>query len=66
VRHLGYDAHIELFDVPAVKTQISQSDIEHTRIRLCLPPERDTEIEEVLRERPVLPRSLATIWWDVH
>jgi SAM-dependent methyltransferase len=36
-----------------------------TRVRLCLPPERDVEIAVVLAELgPRPPRDLATIWWD--
>lgn len=65
VRHLGYDAYIELFEVPAVPSKVTPTDVEHTRIRLCLPPDRDAEIEAALRARPAQPRKLATIWWDV-
>jgi SAM-dependent methyltransferase len=65
VRHLGYNAHIELFEVPAVSSKVTPSDVEHTRIRLCLPAERDADIEAALLARPAQPRQLATIWWDV-
>lgn len=40
--------------------------VELTRIRLCLPAERDPEIAEVLtRSGPPGPRRVATLWWDV-
>lgn len=65
VRHLGYDAQLELFEVAASQVDIMPTDVEHTRIRLCLPADRDAEIEAALRARPAQPRKLATIWWDV-
>jgi SAM-dependent methyltransferase len=41
--------------------------IEFTRIRLCLPAERDREIAEVLeRLGPPAPREVAALWWDVR
>ncbi len=37
-----------------------------TRVRLCLPEEREEEVHEYLRENPPpVQRELATIWWDV-
>jgi len=39
--------------------------VEFTRVRLCLPPERDREVAAVLDEAgPLSPRQVATIWWD--
>jgi SAM-dependent methyltransferase len=41
--------------------------IEFTRIRLCLPAERDEEIAAVLADLgPPAPRELAALWWDVN
>jgi hypothetical protein len=34
------------------------------RIRLCLTPDRDAEVAEMLGRLPESPRRLATIWWD--
>ena len=65
VRHLGYEAQLELFEVPAAPVDITATDIEHTRIRLCLSADRDAEIEAALRARPAQSRKLATIWWDI-
>lgn len=37
-----------------------------TRIRLCLPEEREAEVRDFLRDNPApRTRELATIWWDV-
>ena len=63
VRSLGFNASIELFEVETVTKQITPLDVEHTRIRLCLPESKDAEIAEVLVARPSTPRQLATIWW---
>ncbi len=68
MRHLGFDAQLERFDVavPArATTEVTDREIEHTRIRLCLPASRDAEVGEVLRARTTRPRELATLWWDV-
>ena len=36
------------------------------RVRLCLPPERESEVREFLANRePVAERALATVWWDL-
>ena len=63
VRSLGFTASIELFDVETPAKPITPIDVEHTRIRLCLPESKDAEIAEALSFRPSLPRQLATIWW---
>lgn len=39
--------------------------VEFTRIRLCLPADRDDEVAEVLASvGPPPPRRLAALWWD--
>jgi SAM-dependent methyltransferase len=65
LRRLGLDAVLEEFEVPVVDAPVTALSVEHTRIRLCLPAERDTEIEAMMRANPARPRRLATIWWDV-
>lgn len=36
------------------------------RVRLCLAPEREPEVEEFMRSHPEPPiRELSTVWWDV-
>jgi hypothetical protein len=64
MRRLGFDAHLERFEVPMPERPVTDRDVEHTRIRLCLPADRDAELGELLRARPVRPRELATLWWD--
>jgi SAM-dependent methyltransferase len=40
--------------------------VRFTRIRLCLPAERDAEVAEALEQmESAPPRELATLWWDV-
>lgn len=63
VQSLGMKASIELFEVETVAKPITPVDVEHTRIRLCLPGSKDAEIAEALGNRPNTPRQLATIWW---
>ena len=39
--------------------------VEITRIRLCLPAERDGEVAAALRAQgPPAPREVVTVWWD--
>lgn len=39
--------------------------VRFTRVRLCLPPERDPEVAEALRDiGPAPPRRLVALWWD--
>lgn len=61
---MGLAAHYEPFAVPDHKTDVSDRDVEHTRVRLCLPASRDAEVREFLQSRPTALRELATIWWD--
>jgi len=44
-----------------------ESQAKFSRIRLCLPEDREVEVLEFLRLQPkVAIRNLATIWWDVE
>ena len=63
---LGFDAHLELFETPPAEEPITSLDVEHMRIRLCLTPDRDAEVEQLLRSRPAQGRRLAALWWDVR
>jgi SAM-dependent methyltransferase len=39
--------------------------VRFTRVRLCLPPERDPEVAQALRDiGPAAPRRLVALWWD--
>jgi hypothetical protein len=66
MKELGYDAHLELFSVESSPHDISNEDVEHTRIRLCLSASRDEEIRVFMKSNPVGARQLATIWWNKH
>ena len=65
VRALGYDAHLEEFVQESEVRPVTNTDVEFTRIRLCLTADRDTDIRAYLESHPVTQRHLATIWWDV-
>jgi SAM-dependent methyltransferase len=67
VRSTGVDAHIELFEqpAPAVRPEITDTDVAHMRIRLCLTADRDGDVRRFMEANPPGPRRLATIWWDV-
>lgn len=65
VRSLGYDAVIEVIDSPPPPHIVTDADVEHTRIRLCLPASRDGEIREFLLSHPRQGRTVATLWWNV-
>ena len=65
VLQLGQRAHYESFLALDEKSEVSDRDVEHTRIRLCLPASRDSDVREFLESRTRAPLELATIWWDV-
>jgi len=64
VRATGVDARAEEFEQPDHKGEVTDRDVEHTRIRLCLPADRDPEVREFLEHQPRRPRKVTTIWWD--
>lgn len=65
IRELGFSPHIELWEGTMRSWMDIDSEVEHTRIRLCLPSSRDQEIREyLLRSEAPKVRKLATIWWD--
>jgi hypothetical protein len=45
---------------------VTDLDVEHTRIRLCLDKSRDPEVREFLINRDRSPRTISTIWWDTN
>ena len=67
VRSMGLDAHLERWTVPAGEStpEVSDLDVEHMRIRLCLPADRDPDVRAFLESRTPTGRDLAAIWWDV-
>jgi SAM-dependent methyltransferase len=65
IRSIGPDARLEAFDIRLPEAPVTDQDVEFTRIRLCLPAQRDAEIRRYLVDHPARTRALATIWWDV-
>lgn len=66
VKAAGFNPQIQRFaETPRMVAKPERA-IELFRIRLCLTPDRDSEIAEFLanRKKPT-NRELATIWWDV-
>ena len=62
---MGIVAHMHMWDGQPFKQLDIDTEVEFTRIRLCLPADRDDEIREfLLNETPATVRPLATIWWD--
>jgi 2-polyprenyl-3-methyl-5-hydroxy-6-metoxy-1,4-benzoquinol methylase len=67
VRSTGVDARMDLFTeaAPAERPVITDTDVEHMRIRLCLTADRDGDVRRFMEANPPGARALATIWWDV-
>ena len=64
---LGIDAHLQLWNGSMRTESDLESQAKFSRIRLCLPEDREAEVLEFLRHQPkVAIRNLATIWWDVE
>lgn len=69
LREAGLDLRLEEWDDPAAPREAAIDPAEHvryTRVRLCLPADRDPDVAAALAEQPDAgPRRLATITWDV-
>lgn len=67
IRQMGLDAHLERWSTPASSepTPVTDLDVEHMRIRLCLTADRDPDVRAFLEARQPSGRDLAAIWWDV-
>lgn len=69
IRESGFDARLEAWDEdPAVRALPGlplATQVQFMRIRLCLTPDRDAQLAEVMALDPAPARRLATIWWDV-
>jgi len=62
---LGFDAQLELWNGPMRQESDLAQLAHYSRIRLCLPADREDEVLDFLTTQPrELTRSLATIWWD--
>lgn len=66
MKELGFDAHLELFNIESTPRAVTAEDVEHTRIRLCLSASRDAEILDFMNSHQAGQRQLATIWWNKH
>lgn len=65
VRDAGIDARLETWDDDAPRPISAEEHARFTRIRLCLPPEREPEVAAALAAAgPAGARHGATIWWD--
>lgn len=61
----GIDAQIECWDAPGrSQGAVTDLDVEHTRIRLCLSADRDDDVRAFLLAQPHTMRPTATLWWD--
>jgi 2-polyprenyl-3-methyl-5-hydroxy-6-metoxy-1,4-benzoquinol methylase len=68
LREAGLAVNVDEFDQPdpkASRSEVTDSDVEHTRVRLCLTADRDPEVRAFLEQLPRPPRRIATLWWDV-
>lgn len=65
IRETGVDARMDEFDQPMPGGEITPDHVAHTRVRLCLTPDRDPEVHAAMEANRVTARALATIWWDV-
>ena len=66
VQSTGVSAHLEEFETEEPLREVTDLDVEHMRIRLCLTPDRDADVREFLQRRQPRPQTLAAIWWDVR
>lgn len=63
----GLDVHHERFTIASTDGAggtVTDLDVEHMRIRLCLPADRDAEVRQFLEHRNPPPRELTALWWD--
>jgi len=69
LREAGLDVRVAEWDDPAPPREAAldpAEQVRYTRIRLCLPEDRDPDVAAALAELdPAGRRRLATIWWDV-
>ncbi len=65
LEQMGIDASSTSFEGP-LRTETDLDQAAHfTRIRLCLPASRESEVRDFLEANPAPPtRALTAIWWD--
>jgi SAM-dependent methyltransferase len=66
-REVGLDATLHTWEDDQPRTVVSpEQQARFTRIRLCLPPDREPDVAAFLDAAPPAgPRRVATLWWDV-
>jgi hypothetical protein len=68
IREAGLDARSESWHEEGTRRLSGvpwEKQVEFMRIRLCLTPDRDDEVGQVMAAQgPTPSRRLATIWWD--
>jgi len=67
LREMGLAVNVEEFDQAdpkALRGEVTDRDVEHTRVRLCLTAHRDAEVRAFLEQLPRPPRRVVTLWWD--
>jgi SAM-dependent methyltransferase len=64
---VGIEVNVDEFEQPdpkADRAEVTDRDVEHTRVRLCLSADRDPEVRSFLEHLPRPPRRIVTLWWD--
>jgi SAM-dependent methyltransferase len=66
LEEIGITPEVERFSGPSRHPQVARKDlVAFARRRLCLPAERDLEVDELLPVNAGLPgRDLACLWWS--
>lgn len=66
LKEMGINAHLHLWDGKLRQERDLDEAVGFTRIRLCLPQEKEADVRIFLQENPPSEiRPLATIWWDI-
>ena len=69
IRSAGIEANMDIWvdeDFSARALLTTEEQARYMRIRLCLPPERESDVAAFISAAPApAPRHTATIWWDV-
>jgi hypothetical protein len=66
LREASIDARMESYERPRPYGRKRSDVVRFVRRRLCLTPDHDPEIDDLLGDEPVLsPPEVATLWWDV-
>jgi SAM-dependent methyltransferase len=64
LRDAGLAPNDEWWDDPEPDADVTDSAVESTRRRLCLPPDRRDDVAAAMRANPVRRLRRHTLWWD--